>query len=118
VPDGANIDVRQDVPAEWDSCDARPETEGWNNIQVIIQFRSDLEADAILEFADAKMEDLGWTDAGETGGSLGPGLRWTRTLADGTEAMASLSPGTRDGSSIYWDLNATAPPHGRRVSGC
>ena len=59
VPDGATVDLRHDVPADWDSCDGRPETEGWNDIQVSIQFRSDLAAEAILEFADGRLEETG-----------------------------------------------------------
>ena len=118
VPDGATVDFRHDVPATWDSCDGRPETEGWNDIQVGVQFRSDLAAEAILEFADRRLEGLGWVDDSKISGPLGPGLRWIRTLEDGTTARASLSPGTVDGASFYWNLDAIAPPHGQRVSGC
>jgi hypothetical protein len=116
VPDGATVDFQHDVPAEWDSCDGLPENEGWNNITVSVQFRSDLTPEAILDFADRRLEEAGWVDESEIDSPLGPGLRWTQTLADGTEARASLAPGTRDGATVFWDLTAIAPPHGRRVS--
>ncbi len=53
--------------------------------------------------------------------ALGPTLALTRSVAPDGTARAVLSPGTRGQSAadgIVWDLTATAPPEGRRVSGC
>jgi hypothetical protein len=101
------------------SCDGREGTFGWSQIAVIVNFRTDMPADSLLLSAGGPMEAAGWSKRGTLSSPIGPGQGWTRTLADGTNALASLTPGTRDnGATIIWQLSAYAPPHGQQASGC
>ncbi|MBX6751639.1 MAG: hypothetical protein IRY85_18600 [Micromonosporaceae bacterium] len=115
LPADATAVNRQFIEPQWDSCDARPETEGWSHIMVLIDFQTELEPEALGEHAGTALESEGWVDDGIVSTPHGPSWRWTRTLDDGTVAHAILSPGMFDGA---WNLAATAPPHGKQVSGC
>jgi hypothetical protein len=119
LPQDATGVSRQNNKAQWDSCDGRKETFGWSDISVIITFKTMTQPDALVSLIDGRMVAIGWTSTSDLPSPIGPGRGWTRTLEDGTEARAQLTPETRDnGQTITWDLSASAPPHGPRASGC
>ena len=119
VPDDAIVISRQDAAAHWDSCDGRTGTFGWSDIRVIVTFHTTTQPDALISLADGRMVAIGWTPGSTLTSPIGPGREWTRTLGDGTKALASLSPWTVDDDrTIRWELTAYAPPHGQRASGC
>lgn len=86
---------------------------------VIVSFGTVTKPDVLIPRANDRMVALGWTPGPALDSPIGPGRRWTRTLGDGTNAQASLTPGTSDnGRTIRWQLTAVAPPHGPRAGGC
>ena len=117
VPPDAEVMLRQAVEPRWDSCDARVGTVGWDDVTVAVQFRTGGPPEAVIARADAVLAAAGWHRTQAFGSPLGPGMRWARTVAGSTSATATLAPGT-NGALTYWDLDAVAPPHGPRVSGC
>ncbi len=115
LPADATSVHREYVEPKWDSCDARPETEGWSDAMVLIDFRTDLDPEAWGEHAGQALESAGWGDEVVSATPFGPRWSWTQSLDDGTVARAGLSPTAVEGS---WELYAVAPPRGQRVSGC
>ena len=115
LPADAAVVRRQYVESKWDSCDARPETEGWSDVMVLIDFQTDLDAEALGAHAGQALESAGWVGDVVSATPFGPRWSWTQILDDGTVARAGLSPTAVEGS---WELYAVAPPHGQRVSGC
>ena len=86
---------------------------------VYLTFRTALDPSALLSYVTDRLDASGWQIAGQEAESpLGPDQRFSRTLSNGTEAVADLSPFTRDGHTILWSLTALAPPVGPRASGC
>jgi hypothetical protein len=119
LPDGATEVTRQYAQPHWDSCDGREGTFGWSSIAVIVNFRTDSPADSLLLSASGPMDAAGWSKSRTLSSPIGPGQDWTRTLPDGTLAVASLTPGTMDnGATIIWQISAYAAAHGQHASGC
>jgi hypothetical protein len=119
VPDSATAVTRQYAEPHWDSCDGREGTFGWSSIAVILTFRTGMPADSLLPYVSGPMEAADWSKTDTLSSPMGPGQDWARTLADGTHAMASLTPGTIDnGATIIWEFSAYAAPHGQHASGC
>jgi hypothetical protein len=115
LPSDATVVRREYIEPKWDSCDARPETEGWSDVMVLLEFQTDMDPEVLGEHAGRALELAGWVDDGVSATPYGRWWSWTQTLADGTVARAGLAPTAVEGS---WELSAVAPPHGRRVSGC
>ena len=119
VPDGVAVLVCQEARAQWSSCDGRPGTFGWTDITVVLSFTTTTPANVLISQVNDTMTAIGWIPGPPGSSQLGPDLGWTRTLDDGTQAHALLSPGTADnGLTITWELAASAPPNGQRASGC
>jgi hypothetical protein len=111
--------TRQANEPNWDSCDGRTGTFGWDDVTVNVEFRSRVQPHTLVTQADKILEGDGWRRISTLTSPLGPGVRWSRTVAGSTVAMALLAPGTRgDGTGTFWDLDAVAPPQGQRASGC
>ncbi len=86
---------------------------------VAVQFRSDIQPAALLAKADQSLRAAGWQQVQDLASPLGPGRKWSRRVDGPAEATAILAPGTSGaGTDKYWQLTATAPPSGRRSSGC
>jgi hypothetical protein len=118
VPTDAAEVTHQYAKALWDSCDGREGTFGWSDIGVYLTFATTMQPTALLTFVRGQLQGAGWT-AGLAGFTpLGQGQRFVRTLANNSEAVAQISPTTRDGDPISWSLSAVAPPQGPRASGC
>ena len=101
----------------WNSCDGQASTCGWDDVVVDAQFRTAVPALRLIERTVALLAARGWVRDQHLKTPLGPAAAWTRTVAPGDTAQASLSPG-EDGSNFVWNLSADAAPLGRRVSGC
>jgi hypothetical protein len=119
IPTDANVMSRQANEPHWDSCDGQSGTFGWGDVTVYVAFRTRIQPDALIADADKALSAAGWRRAATLNTPLGPGARWSRTVLGTTMASATLAPGIRgDGTGTYWDLDAVAPPQGKRVSGC
>jgi hypothetical protein len=107
----------------WDSCDGRSGTQGWSDVSNHYEFTSARSAATVIAGAEASMKIAGWmltsTSTSTSTTPLGPLTVWTKAVSDNVVAKATLSVGTRGpNSASYWNLDALAPPAGRRVSGC
>jgi len=119
VPGHAQILRQQEHEPTWDSCDARPGTFGWNDVSVSTDFRTSGAPLAVVMAADRVMSTAGWTRVAISRDPLGPTGSWSRTVPGGAEAAALLALATGGaGEAPHWELNAHAPPQGRRASGC
>lgn len=116
LPPGARVLLQQAVEPRWDSCDGRPETEGWSNVFVDVEFDSTGDPQDVVRDADKALTASGWHRTQILQTSLGPGAVWSQSVG-GTAVTASLSQGVT-GSGLHWELAAVAPPNGQRVSGC
>jgi hypothetical protein len=117
IPKQAHVFIQQAAEPRWDSCDGRSGTFGWGDIVVAAQFRVTDPAEQVLADADRIMVANGWTRTRRLETPLGPGSEWSRALPGGEVAIARLSPAI-GAFGPEWDLNAWAPPHGQRASGC
>lgn len=111
LPPDAKIAYRNDVEPRWDSCDGRAGTYGWDDVVVQVHFTTSTPGSEVLANADATLRRLGW----QPDSDAPVGSSWTRVLANGTTARASL-----DYQAIpdAWTLFVLAPPVGQRASGC
>ena len=117
VPSGADVMMRQQNGSTWDSCDGRAGTFGWSDLTADVEFHSRKDPRLLLDDADKALRAAGWQFASAMDSPLGPGARWTRTVAGSTLASVILSPAT-GGNGTYWNLQALAPPQGQRTQGC
>lgn len=118
LPSDANVQHHSAGPPIWDSCDGRFDTRGWSDVSNEYQFTSARSTKAVIARAEARLKSAGWTQASVIT-SPAPLVLWTKTISGSVVAHAQLSVGSLGpkGTS-YWELGATAPPEGRRVSGC
>ena len=110
LPSDARIAYRNDVEPRWDSCDGRPGTEGWNDVVLQVHFTTATPDIDVLAHAEAALSRLGWLpDASQPAG-----YSWTKALANGTTAKASLE---REVGPDAWTLwRTTAARADRRPS--
>jgi hypothetical protein len=120
LPGDAHVLYRNDIEPRWDSCDGRPGTFGWNNVDVQIHFESTSASDSVVRNADENLARLGWRRTYETNQATFVQVVWTRPLENGSLATAQLSSTLPDQNSTTprWDLFVAAPPVGPKVSGC
>ena len=109
LPQDAKIAYRNDVEPRWDSCDGRPGTYGWDDVVVQVHFTTAAPDFEVRANADTALRRIGW----QPDGNYPVGSFWTKVLANGTTAKASLDHG-----QDAWDLFVLAPPVGQRASGC
>ena len=110
IPPDAAIEYRNDHGPLWGSCDGREGTEGWDDVVFQVHFSSSQPSSEILARADDALTAKGWSRTRLLEGSE---AAWTARLSSST-ARATL----RRDSDGKWTLFATAPPVGRRTSGC
>lgn len=121
VPRDAKVQSHSVGRPIWDSCDGRPGTQGWSDVVDAYQFTSARSAATVVAGAEASMKIAGWTLRSNPATPLGPSAMWTKTVSGNVVAQALLAVGTRGPnrhSLSYWNLTASAPPAGRRASGC
>jgi hypothetical protein len=121
VPRDAKNQIHSSGPPIWDSCGDRPGTHGWSDVVDTYQFVSAGSAAAVVANAEARMKTAGWKQISTSMTPLGPSVGWIKTVSGNVVARAQLSVGTRGPnrhSPLFWDLSASAPPAGTRVSGC
>ena len=105
----------------WDSCDGRPDTQGWSDVINAYQFTSAHSAATVVAGAEASMKIAGWKLSSTSHSPLGPSAVWTKTVSGNVVAQVLLGVGTRGPSRhspSFWDFVASAPPAGTRASGC
>ena len=121
LPRNAQIQTHSVGRPIWDSCDGRAGTQGWSDVVDAYEFTSARSAATVVENAEASMKIAGWKLQSTSMSSLGPSAVWTKTVTGNVVAQALLAVGTRGPSRhspSYWDFLASAPPEGRRASGC
>jgi hypothetical protein len=121
IPGDAKVQVHSVGRPIWDSCDGRPGTHGWSDVVDAYQFTSARSAATVVAGAEENMKIAGWRLTSTSTTPLGPSAVWTKTVSGNVVAQALLAVGTSGPNSTgpsYWDLGASAPPAGTRVSGC
>jgi len=120
LPQDSRVLYRHELEPNWDSCDGRPGTFGWDNIVVQIHFESQSSSDAVVQGVDRAFRRLGWNPDYVNNQPTFIQVGWTRRLDNGSVAKAQLSDGVPDQSAATprWDLFVAAPPVGPQVSGC
>ena len=118
LPSDAKVLIHSEGGPVQDSCFDRPGTHGWSDVVNGYQFTSNRAAEAVVANAQANLKSAGWTQVSTSSSITDPVVRWTKAVSGGVVAQAQLSIG-RDGYvASFWDLSASAPPAGTRVSGC
>ena len=115
LPGDATILYRNDVEPQWDSCDGRPGTFGWNDVVVQVHFVSNMGPEGILAHADSVLASQGWQPLPLPDTPAVSQRMWTKSLT-GTVAKVQIAKDSYGTSE--WTLFALAPPQGQRVSGC
>ena len=101
LPSGATfIDQGSQEPAWIGSCSDEYFHRGWSNVDYWVEFRPTVSQDQVLRDVTLAMARLGWT---KTGGQW----RWSRVLASGSRASASLVAPV---SKTPWAISANATP--------
>jgi hypothetical protein len=121
VPSDAKVQNHSVSGSIWDSCDGRPDTQGWSDVINDYQFTSARSAATVVANAMASMKIAGWKLRSTSASPLGPSVVWTKTVSGSVLAQAILAVGTRGPSRhspSFWDFVASAPPAGTRASGC
>lgn len=114
VPPTAVIGYAHYVEPQMDSCDGRPGTQGWDDVVVQIYFQWSGSSSSLLSYAKDRMSKLGWGAYKVEIQNGVPGGDWIKQLGNGSVAQVQLGAESYGG----WTLFATAPPIGRRTSGC
>lgn len=126
LPGDAKVQMHSAGGPIWDSCDGRPETQGWGDVVNDYEFTSASSAATVVAGAETKMKIAGWklisTSTKPPGPSvtpLGPSVVWTKTVSGDVVVQASLGVGSRGPNTpSFWELDASAAPAGTRASGC
>lgn len=119
VPPGSHVTLRQKVEPDWDSCDGRRDTYGWDPAEVDVDWKYVGNATRVLGQVEAGMRSLGWIEhrgAGSGGAGFGE-LSWHKTLTDGAVASALLLGGPGS-DPPDWSLQADVPAATHPVRGC
>jgi hypothetical protein len=114
VPPTAPIGYANYVEPRMDSCDGRAGTQGWGDAVVQIYFQWNGSPSALLSYANGRLSQLGWGAFRLQTQNGIPGGDWIKQLNNGSVAQVRLGAESYGG----WTLFATAPPVGRRASGC
>jgi hypothetical protein len=89
----------------WDSCDGRPDTQGWSDVINAYQFISAHSAATVVAGAEASMKIAGWKLSSTSHSPLGPSAGWTKTVSGNVVARCY------SGSALVAPAG-TAPPSG------
>jgi hypothetical protein len=115
LPADAKILYRNDVEPQWDSCDGRPGTFGWNDVVVQVHFDSNTGPDGIFSHADSVLGSQGWRPLQLPSVPTVTQRMWTKSL---NGALPKVQIAKDSYGTSAWTLFAAAPPQGQRVSGC
>lgn len=114
LPSGVEATTAKKYAPQWDSCDGRDDTYGWDDVTVDLDWPYTGGDTGVRSHVRNRMRQLGWTqDTPPT--STEP--TWTKQLDGGGEASAMLLGGTGS-DPTSWMLQATAPPATHPVRGC
>ena len=108
IPPGGVVVERHDFPVEWDMCDGRRDTGGWQPVRVLLTVRVPPEAGGGQAVAEA-LTRSGWTDLHAPGDAR----RWSKRLPEGQ--LASL---TVLAEGVEHTYVMTAQPPGPEPTGC
>ena len=114
VPAGAVLSMKQANEPQWDSCDGRRSTYGWDPVTVIAVFTGGGAPTQVVAHVDAGLRAMGW------GRYTHPGdgeWYWTRALIGGSTATADLLGGP-GADPPGWSLQVTAPAATHPVTAC
>jgi len=119
VPRDAVVQLHKTTGPVWASCSGRPGTDGWNDVSNEYQFTTATTVDDLVAAAKVNLKSAGWAQTSTFKYPLGPAIEWTKTVQGAVLAHALLSVSDRGANTpTYWDLSASAPSDGQRVSGC
>lgn len=119
LPGDATVQLHTGGGPIWDSCGGRPGTEGWSDVSNVYEFTSASPADVVVANASAKLKSAGWVPSSAYSSPLGPVVMFTKTVSGNGVASLQLGVANRGpGTPSHWDLSATVPAAGTRVSGC
>jgi hypothetical protein len=126
LPGDAKILMHSAGGPIWDSCDGRPDTQGWDDVVNDYQFTSADSAATVVAGAETKMKTAGWKLISTSTKPWGPLVRqpgasavWTKTVSGDVVVQASLGVGSRGPNTpSFWELDASAAPAGTHSSGC
>ena len=119
VPAGSTDIVTQGFDSVWSAaCPDNPDGQaGWSEVRVSTTFTNTLPKEQIVSAVNSALIGDGWTRHDE---SFGPGqgvvAHWTKRLATGTPAEASVYP--VPAGTTNWFLTATSKPLGFAHAGC
>jgi hypothetical protein len=113
LPAHARVILREADEPQWDSCDGRSGTFGWDPVSVHVEFRSRERPRALVAHAERVLRAAGWRREASRPTSRGPALRWSRARSSTADLTSTRTPHGRQ-----WELDAEAPPKGPSVSGC
>ena len=119
VPAGSTDIVTQGFDSVWSAaCPDNPDGQaGWSEVRVSTTFTNALPKEQIVSGVNSALVGDGWTRHDE---SFGPGqgvvAHWTKRLATGTPAEASVYP--VPAGTTNWFLTATSKPPGFARAGC
>jgi hypothetical protein len=119
LPGNAKVQIHSVGGPIWDSCDGRPDTQGWGDVVNSYEFTSAGSAVTVVAGAEANMKIAGWRLISSAAIPRVPSAAWTKTASGNVVAQASLGLFSRgpDSPSV-WELDASAAPAGTRASGC
>ena len=98
-----------------DSCDGRAGTFGWSEVVVQSGFSFKGAPKLLFGVMSPRLSELGWKVGNQEGVPISPNYKWHKTLTNGSYAQLSVE---RSYGSSAWQLDAVAPPIGKKASGC
>ncbi len=119
VPAGSTDTVTLSYDSVWSAaCPDNPDGQaGWSEVRVSTTFTNGLPKEQVVSAVNSALVGDGWIRHDE---SFGPGqgvvAHWTKRLATGTPAEASVYP--VPAGTTNWILTATSKPPGFALPGC
>jgi hypothetical protein len=117
MPNDAQVAYQHADPPHWDACDGMPGTFGWNDVVFQASFTTGTSTNELFAHANEVLAAQGWSGGEVEPNGGGLTAAWTRGRSSQTsnDIRVSLTNNTPDRK---WMLFASAPPVGKRVSGC
>ena len=115
VPEKASTKYVWRLEPHQDSCDGIVSTRGWSQVVLQIGFTWRRSPLALFTVMNTRLVTLGWRHTTKTQVAFPLEYLWTKKLTNGTGARLTVD---REYPASNWQLDATAPPVGKAVSGC